>query len=61
MLFFGAALSVYTGYLIAYCAESTGGSCYEDIAYKLYGKAGLRFTSFCNILCNVGFLISYTV
>lgn len=61
LLFFGAFLSVYTGYLIAYCAEATGGKCYEEIAYKLYGNAGLRFTSFCNILCNVGFLISYTV
>jgi len=61
MLLLGAAASVYTGYLIAYCAEKTGGTCYEEIAYKLYGTAGMRFTSFCNILCNVGFLISYTV
>lgn len=61
MLLGGAALSVYTGYLIAYCAEKTGGTCYEEIANKLYGTRGMRFTSFCNILCNLGFLISYTV
>jgi len=61
MLLFGSALSVYTGYLIAYCAEATGGACYEDIALKLYGKSGLKFTGVCNILCNVGFLISYAV
>lgn len=58
-VFFGGALSLYTGYLISYCAEKTGGSSYEEIANNLYGKSGLRFTSFCNILCNVGFLISY--
>ena len=58
---FGATLSVYTGFLIAYCAEKTGGASFEEIAYHLYGTKGMRFTSFCNILCNVGFLISYIV
>ena len=58
-IFFGGGLSLYTGYLISYCAEKTGGSSYEEIANNLYGKGGLRFTCFCNILCNVGFLISY--
>jgi len=33
----GAAVSFYAGYLIAYCAEKTGGKCYEDIANRLYG------------------------
>jgi amino acid permease len=60
-VFFGASLSLYTGFLIAYCAEKTNGSCYEEIAYHLYGTKGMRFTSFCNILCNSGFLISYIV
>lgn len=60
-VFFGASLSLYTGFLIAYCAEKTGGGSFEEIAYHLYGTKGLRFTSFCNILCNVGFLISYVV
>jgi len=54
-----AFISFYTGYLIAYCAAITGGWSYEEIAYRLYGKKGLQFTSFCNILCNVGFLIGY--
>ena len=61
MLLFGAGLSVYTGYLIAYCAEKTGGTCYEEIASKLYGPKVMRFTSFCNVLCNGGFLIGYAV
>lgn len=60
-IFFGASLSLFTGYLIAYCSEKTGGSSYEEIAYKLYGSQGLKFTSFCNILCCIGFSISYIV
>lgn len=54
-----AFISFYTGYLIAYCAAITGGRSFEEIAFRLYGKKGLQFTSFCNILCNVGFLIGY--
>lgn len=60
-ILFGGALSLYTGFLIAYCAERTGGTSFEEIAYHLYGTKGLRFTSFCNILCLVGFVISYVV
>jgi amino acid permease len=60
-ILFGGSLSLFTGYQIAYCAEKTGGRCYEEVAYKLYGTKGLQFTSFCNVLCNVGFLISYVV
>lgn len=58
---FGASLSLYTGFLIAWCAEKTGGACYEEIAYHLYGTKGMQFTSICNLLCNMGFLISYVV
>lgn len=58
---FGGAVSLYTGYLIAYCAEKTGGRSYEEIAFKLYGKPGMTITSICNLLCNIGFLISYIV
>mmetsp|Transcript_2002 Transcript_2002/g.2980 ORF Transcript_2002/g.2980 Transcript_2002/m.2980 type:complete len:435 (-) Transcript_2002:22-1326(-) len=60
-IFLGGALSLYTGYLIAFCAQKTGGRSFEEIAEKLYGKYGMIFTSFCNVLCNVGFLISYIV
>jgi amino acid permease len=60
-ILFGGSISIYTGFLIAYCAERTGGSSFEEIAYHLYGTKGMRFTSICNILCNIGFLISYVV
>lgn len=55
------SLSVFTGHLIGYCAHYTNGASFEEVAYNLYGKQGLRFTSFCNILCNLGFLLSYCV
>lgn len=55
----GGALSLYTGYLIAYCAEKTNSRSFEEIAYHLYGTRGMRFTAICNNCCNVGFLISY--
>jgi amino acid permease len=61
LIFVYASLSLFTGHLIAYCAEKTGGKSYEEVAYVLYGKNGLRFTSFCNICCNIGFLLSYCV
>ena len=57
----GAAVSFYTGFLIAFCASHTGGASYEEIAKRLYGRDMMRFTSICNITCNVGFLISYIV
>ena len=57
----GGAISIFTGYLIGYCAHVTNGASYEEVAYNLYGNAGLRFTSFCNIICNLGFLLSYCV
>jgi len=40
-IFLGAFLSFYTGVLIALCAEETGGGCYEEIAFKIYGEKGL--------------------
>ena len=57
----GASLSVFTGHLIGYCAYYTNGASYEEVAFNLYGNKGLRFTSFCNIVCNLGFLLSYCV
>ena len=36
-IFFGGALSLYTGYLISFCAEKTGGASYEAISFELYG------------------------
>ena len=54
LLLISAVLSCYTGYLISYCAEETGGKSFEDIAFKLYGLKGMVITSICNLCCNVG-------
>lgn len=54
-------LSYYTGVLIAYCAAMTGADSFEAIAFKLYGINGVRISSFCNILCNIGFCCNYVV
>lgn len=56
-----AVLSMYSGYLLTLCAAETRGTCYEDIALKLFGYKGMIITSFCNILCNIGFVINYIV
>ena len=60
-ILFGGSLSIFTGHLIGYCAYYTNGASYEEVAFTLYGKKGLRFTSFCNIICNLGFLLAYCV
>lgn len=61
LIIFMGVISYYTGVLIAYCAAMTGGDSFEAIAFKLYGINGVRITSFCNILCNLGFCINYVV
>ena len=58
-IFLGGAISLFTGYLMTLASDYTGGKSYEEIALVLYGDPGLRFTSFCNILANTGFCISY--
>lgn len=60
-IIFGGVISFFSAYLISFCCEHTGGTRYEDIAMSLYGPAGLKFTSVCNILCNIGFLVTYIV
>ena len=37
LILFGGSLSLFTGFLIAYAAEVTGGHNYEEIAFKIYG------------------------
>jgi amino acid permease len=41
LILFGGSLSLFTGFLIAYAAEITGGHNYEEIAFKIYGLRGL--------------------
>ena len=61
IIVFGGFLSAFAGYLVAYLAHKTGGSCYEEIALAVYGKSMMKFTSYCMLPCNIGFLASYFV
>ena len=61
LIVFGACISYYTGMLIVKCSEYTGRTRYEDIALKLYGPKVARITSGLNLVCLIGFEISYIV
>lgn len=39
-ILFGGAISFFSGHLIAYCAEHTQGTCYEEIAFACWGRKG---------------------
>lgn len=61
LIFFGAAISVYTGFLIIKCAEHCNATRYEDIAMRLFGKKMSIFTSVMILLTMLGFVIAYIV
>ena len=61
LILFGGFISGATGYMIIYCCEETKATCFEEIALACFNKSMSRFTSFCMILCNLGFTISYFV
>ena len=61
LIMFGAIMSYYTGMLIVKCSEHTGRTRYEDIALKIYGPRVARITSILNLICLIGFEISYIV
>lgn len=46
---------------MAYASEKTGGSCFEEIALATFGPKVQKFTSFCMIATNIGFVITYIV
>ena len=61
LIVFGAAVSIYTGWLIVKCAEQCEAKRYEDIALKLYGRKMATFTSVMILLTMLGFVIAYIV
>ncbi len=61
LIAFGAAISVYTGWLVVKCAEYCDATRYEDIALKLYGRKCSIFTSVMILLTMLGFVIAYIV
>ena len=61
LIIFGAAVSVYTGWLIIKCADQCGAKRYEDIALKVCGRRMATFTSVMILLTMLGFVIAYIV
>ena len=57
----GALMSYYTGMLIVKCSVATKVHRYEDFAQKLYGPKCRSITSVLNLLCLMGFIMSYIV
>jgi len=55
----GAFISYYTGMLIVKASIATGKIRYEDIAMELYGPRISRLTSVLNLICLIGFTMSY--
>lgn len=61
LVILGALISYYTGMLIVVCGNHTNRNRYEDMALVLYGKKFAFFTSIMNLLCLMGFIMSYIV
>ena len=61
LLVSGAAMSLYTGWLVGICCHRLNASRYEDIALATYGKKASVLTSICMLACLIGFIVSYIV
>ena len=59
LIIIGAFMSYYTGMLIVKASVTTGKTRYEDIAMELFGQRISRFTSVLNLICLIGFTMSY--
>ena len=57
----GAAISYFSGMLIVSVASITGKDRYEDMARHLYNKRIEKITCVLNIICLMGFTMSYIV
>lgn len=61
LVIFGALVSYYTGMLLVICSNHTNRHRFEDIADALFGRRMSIFTSIMNLLCLMGFIMSYIV
>ena len=61
LIVFGAVISYYTGMLLVITGKHTNRNRYEDMALVLFGKKFAFFTSVMNLLCLMGFIMSYIV
>ena len=61
LIIIGALISYYTGMLLVITSNYTQRHRYEDMAASLFGKKMSIFTSAMNLLCLMGFIMSYIV
>mmetsp|Transcript_105271 Transcript_105271/g.145620 ORF Transcript_105271/g.145620 Transcript_105271/m.145620 type:complete len:351 (-) Transcript_105271:123-1175(-) len=61
LIVLGALTSYYSGMLLVHCSGYTRRHRYEDIALKLYGDRCRTITSILNLLCLMGFIMSFIV
>ena len=61
LILVGASFSYYTGMLLVKVSTITQVHRYEDFAFKLYGARCRSITSVLNLLCLMGFIMSYIV
>lgn len=61
LIILGALISYYTGMLLVITSNHTKRHRYEDMAEALFGKRMAIFTSVMNLLCLMGFIMSYIV
>ena len=57
----GAAISYFSGMLIVAVSAKTGTDRYEDMARLLFGKKVERVVCILNLVCLIGFIMSYIV
>ena len=61
LIVFGAIISIYAGMLIVKASNYTQRHRYEDMALALYGRKFSILTSICNLICLMGFVMSFIV
>jgi len=61
LIVLGALVSYFSGMLLVAVSAKTGTDRYEDMARKLYNRRVEKIVSILNIICLMGFTMSYIV
>lgn len=61
LVILGAMVSYYSGMLIVIASNYSEKNKYEEMAYVIYGKKFARLASICNLICLLGFVMSFIV
>jgi amino acid permease len=61
LIMLGAIISYYSGMLLVVASNYTGRHKYDAMAWELYGVKFSKLTSICNLVCLLGFVMSFIV